>query len=101
MFQVIMRSGVLVSGGGGGGGGGVFAVKAIESILAIPDDPPASMTRRAVCTPLVNVTVRVTVCQFCQPPVLGTVTESVTLTPFISRWIVPPVLGVATRKPTV
>ena len=60
-----------------------------------------SKTSRAVWGPAASVTVPVTVCQFCQPPVLGIVSAPVTLAPFISRWNVPPVAGAATRNCTV
>src|SRR5262245_55112564 len=59
-----------------------------------------SSTSRATCVPLDRVTVLVTVLQFCQPPVLGTVTGPVTFVPFISRWNVAPPVGEARPKVT-
>jgi len=74
-------------------------LKAIESKLPT-DTAMLSMTSRAICGPAVNVTVLLTVCQVCHPPVSGTVRLPVTFTPFISRWNVPPCPDDATRTST-
>ena len=43
------------------------------------------MTRRAAWGPLPSDTTLLSVCQFCQPLVLGIVSGPVTFVPFISR----------------
>ena len=88
----------------GGGGGTPVARNWMRSTL--PMMPPAALskTSRADWGPAASVTVAETVCQVCQPPVVGIVSVPVTLTPFISRWKLPPVARVAnaaTRNWTV
>ena len=69
---------------------GAAAANRIDRKLPTADAPVLSAIRRATCRPAASVAVAVMVCQACQPPVLGTVSEPVTFAPFISRWNVPP-----------
>ncbi len=85
----------------GGGNEDEAAENWIQSKLPTAFVAFASRTSRAICTPALSVTVRVTVCHACHPPVFGTVTGPVTSAPFISRWNVPPCPEDATRNAAV
>src|SRR5688572_21186195 len=77
-------NGACPPGGGGGGGGGVpVGVSLIQlKFPTEPVDPAASINRRRTCCPCASETPDlVTVVQFCQPAVWGTVSCPVTFAP--------------------
>jgi hypothetical protein len=102
--------------GGGGGGGAAADVEEDAADDEEDDDPllPANChqlklnrdpdplppkTKNRSCVPEAPLTVHVTVCQFCQPPVPGTVQVpmSVPVVLLRRRAMVPPLLAEATR----
>src|SRR5262249_38700086 len=74
------------------------------SVVMFPTAPPGpavSITTRAICAPALSVTLVVTLCHTCHPPVFGTAIAPDTFTPFISTWNIPPCPDDATRAVSV
>src|SRR4051794_31885684 len=86
----------------GADGGGTAVVDSLNQLKlpTTPLEPAVSITRRSTCSPAVIwMLPAVIVVHFCAPPVGGTLSAPVTLTPSTSRWNLPAVVcALATRK---